>query len=166
MDLLTIPGRVAAPIDWLAGQISPDLGGRVRLIETCRAELTWARADGLAAGADDEGWQDLMLPHERTAARLLDLWGHLHPIEHRLREGLGRLKAQRRAGWPSAAATLADVQRYRSARRQLLRAFLEAAAGYRQHRTPSGAVLGLSPCSTATGSLLTRARAIPSSSRR
>lgn len=137
MEHAPIARRVAAPADWLLGYLAPDLAGRARLVETCRAELTWARADGLASGADDEGWQDLLLPHERAAARLLDLWGHLHPLEHRLREGLRRLKAQRRAGWPNAAATLADVQRYRTARRQLLRAFLDAAAGYRRKRVRS-----------------------------
>src|SRR5690349_15451613 len=100
MDTALIARRAAAPADWLAACLDPQLEGRARLVETCRAELTWARADGLASGADDEGWQDLMLPHERAASRLLDLWGHLHPLEHRLREGLRRLRAQRRAGWP------------------------------------------------------------------
>jgi hypothetical protein len=132
MDPVPTACRLTAPADWLAGRLAPELGERARLIETCRAELTWARADGLALAADDEGWQDLLLPHERAAARLLDLWGDLHPKEHRLREGLRRLRAQRHAGWPSAVATLADVQRYRSARWALLRAFLEAAADYRR----------------------------------
>jgi hypothetical protein len=137
MDPAPTSRRAAAPADWRAAHLPPNLGERARLIEACRAELVWARADGLALAAEDDGWQDLLLPHERAAARLLDLWGDLHPLEHRLREGLRRLRAQRRAGWPNAAATLADLQRYRIARRALLRAFLAAAADYRRQRAPA-----------------------------
>jgi hypothetical protein len=133
MDAL-LPLRSPAPGDWLAGQVLPDLDGRRRLVETCRAELVWARADWMAVARTAEGWQDACLPHERAASRLLDIWGHLHPLEHRLRRAIGRLDARRRAGW-DGQSTLADLQRYRHERRPLWRAFLETAADYRDRGT-------------------------------
>jgi hypothetical protein len=132
--------RTAAPAAWLSQRLlsglSAGLGERTRLVESCRAELAWARADWLeiaGAAADDDGWQEALLPHERAAARLLELWGRLHPIEHRLREGLERLAKRRRARW-ACAATLADVEAYRRDRRLLLRALLDAAVDYRHKR--------------------------------
>jgi len=147
MDTAPFRRRTPAPADWLSAWLSgwpaPGLGERGRLVETCRAELAWARADGLeiAASVDwtSEDWMEALLAHEQAAAWLLELWGHLHPKEHRLREGLARLRAQRKAEWPCAAATLRDVQRYRRERRALLRAFLEAAADYRRKRMPLAA---------------------------
>lgn len=125
--------RTAAPAAWLAAQPHPALDPRRRLVETCRAELVWARADWLEATGTAEGWPEACLPHEQAAARLVELWGHLHPLEDRLRQGLARLSARRRAGWPWQS-TLADVQRLRDARRVLWRAFLAAAQDYRERR--------------------------------
>ena len=130
---LLLRPRTAAPAAWLAAQPHPELDRRRRLVETGRAELVWARADWLEVAATAEGWQEACLPHERAAARLLEVWGHLHPLEHRLRQGIERLRAQRRAG-RDGQATIGDVQRYRRERRPLWRAFLAAAADYRDRR--------------------------------
>lgn len=143
MDTARFRPRTAAPADWLAAQPHPDLAGRRRLVETCRAELTWARADWLEAAATAEGWQEACLPHEQAAARLVEVWGHLHPREDRLRQGLERLRAQRRSGWPWQGA-LADVQRYRQERRGLWRAFLAAASAYRDQRAKAGCTVSAS----------------------
>lgn len=125
--------RTAAPAAWLAAQPHPALDRRRRLIETCRAELAWARADWLEAAGTAEGWPDACLRHEQAAARLVELWGHLHPLEDRLREVISRLRARRRAGWPWQS-TLADLQRLRRVRRTLWRLFLAAAENYRDRR--------------------------------
>jgi hypothetical protein len=125
--------RTAAPPVWLDAQPHPALDGRRRLVETCRGELAWARADWLEATGIAEGWPEACLPHEQAAAHLLEIWSHLDPLEHRLRQGLERLEARRRAGWPWEA-TLADVQRYRLERRGLWRAFIAAAEHYRDQR--------------------------------
>ena len=126
----------AAP-DWVDRQLLPGLDRRRRVVEACRAELAWARADWIELTGTDEDWPLACLPHERMAARLVEIWGGLQPLEGRLREGLQRLAARRHAGWPSAA-TLDDVQRYRAARRLLWRAFLAAADDYRAARANAG----------------------------
>lgn len=125
-------------------------GARRQLLEACRGELAWAREDwlrvagGLGLSADphdrfDGGfvWEAARLPHEQAAARLLNVWGHLHPVEHRLSEAIGRVRAQRAAGW-DVTATLEDVAWYRRERRKLVRAFLDAAADYRRQRAKVG----------------------------
>jgi hypothetical protein len=132
--------------------IRPDLSGCRRLVETCRAELAWAREDWLQiAGrlgvavdprtdrASPPAWDADRLPHEQAAARLLNVWGHLHPIEHRLRASVWRLKRQRRAGWVDAASgTLEDLRWYRAERGKLWHVFLMAGADYRQQRLRLG----------------------------
>lgn len=140
MDTARLRPRTAAPAAWLAAQPHPALDRRRRLIETCRAELAWARADWLEAAGAAEGWPEACLPHEQAAARLVELWGHLHPLEDRLRQGVARLRARRRAGWPSPS-TLADLQRQRRARRTLWRAFLAAARDYRDRRADAEGVI-------------------------
>ena len=142
--------RSAAPARRLTSP--PDLSGCRRLVETCRLELAWAREDwldiagrlGLAVDPCREllgmpAWETDRLPHEQAAARLLNVWGHLHPIEHRLRASLRRLKAQRRAGWVGpASGTLEDLRWYRAERAKLWHAFLLAGADYRQQRLRLG----------------------------
>jgi hypothetical protein len=131
-------------------------GTRRRLIEACRAELAWAREDWLRIAAHlgladdprdrrDGGfiWEAARLPHEVAAARLLNVWGHLHPLEHRLREAIARVRAQRAAGWDAAAA-LDDVAWYRRERRKLVPAFLDAAAEYRRQRAKVGWIVSAS----------------------
>jgi len=131
------PSRTVAPPAWLAAQPHPALDRRRRLVETCRAELTWARADWLEAAGTAEGWPEACLPHEQAAAQLVELWGRLQPLEDRLRQAVARLRARRRAGWPWQS-TLADLQRHRRARRALWRAFLAAAEDYRTRRGNAG----------------------------
>lgn len=137
MDTALLQRRTAAPAAWLAAQPHPALDRRRRLVETCRAELAWARADWLEVAGTPEGWPEACLAHEQAAARLVELWGHLHPLEDRLRRGLARLSARRRAGW-AWQSTLGDVQRYRGARQALWRAFLAAARDYRDQRAKAG----------------------------
>jgi hypothetical protein len=128
-----------------------DLGARRRLVEICRNELAWAREDWLRVAAEfglagdphphdgAPAWEAARLPHERAAARLLNVWGHLHPLEHRLAEAVARLRAQRAAGW-DIAGTLEDVAWYRREGRKLRRAFLAAAADYWHQRAKVGCV--------------------------
>src|SRR4051794_18519013 len=103
MDTAFRRHRIPAPAAWLAAQPHPDLDDRRRLVETCRAELVWARADWLELAATSDGWPEARLPHESAAARLIEVWGYLHPIEHRLRRGVERLRAQRRASQDAQA---------------------------------------------------------------
>ncbi len=129
--------RLPAPPAWLAEQLLPGLDRRRRLVETCRAELVWARADWLERAAGQDGWQDACLPHEQRAADLLAIWGELHPVEDRLRRGLERLRGQRAARW-DGAATRADVEHYGQTRRSLWQAYLAAAQRYRGARATLG----------------------------
>jgi hypothetical protein len=105
------------------------LGIRRRQIETCRAELVWARADWLEITGLAEGWQEACLPHEQAAARLVAVWGHVQPLEDRLRQGVDRLRLQRAAGWDSSP-TLGDVESYRLELKALWRSFAITLAGY------------------------------------
>lgn len=108
------------------------------LIDTCRAELAAASCRYRLATAS-RAWDHEIeqaaaahrLPHEQAAAILLNVWGHLHPIEARAVEIANRLVLQRRAGWTSRAdGTLADLRRYLAARAELRRIFDAAAADY------------------------------------
>src|ERR1700748_2938847 len=100
MDRL-LARRLPAPTHHLIIDRTPGLGARRRLVEACRGELAWAREDWLRIAAghgltvdpherhdDVYHWEAARLPHEHAAARLLNVWGHLHPIEHRLREAI------------------------------------------------------------------------------
>ena len=120
--------RLPAPSHRLIDR-APDIGARRRLVEACRGELAWAREDWLRVASElglpadpherlDDGliWEAAHLPHEHAAARLLNVWGHLHPVEHRLREAIARVRAQHAAG-RDASATLEDVAWYRRERR-------------------------------------------------
>lgn len=132
----------------LPHQACLETNARRELIERCRAELVWARAEWLEMAGPAEAqerdpanppWQAACLPHETAAMRLLNIWGHLHPLENRLRAAVQRLRAQRRAGWlERAAATLEDLKWYRRERCTLWRAFLVAAARYRAERAKLG----------------------------
>ena len=155
MDCL-LARRLPAPSQHLIIDRTPDGGVRRRLVEACRGELAWAREDwlriaaetGLAADPHERHddayvWEAARLPHEQAAARLLNVWGHLHPVEHRLREAIARVRARRAAGWDTVA-TLEDVAWYRGERRKLSRAFHEAAAEYRRQRAKLGWIVSAS----------------------
>jgi hypothetical protein len=169
MDNSLLCHRTPAPPAWLARQVH-DLAGRRQLVGLCRAELAWARADWLAVAAahglavdaserwDSPAWETARLPHEAAAARLLNVWGHLHPLERRLIEGVERLKAQREAGWP-CDDTLEDVRWYRKERPRLLQAFLAAEQDYRGQRAKLGwtvSASGWRPQNAATAANLSR----------
>jgi hypothetical protein len=129
--------RIAAAPAWLAEQRPPGLDSRRRLVETCRAELVWARADWLESAAGQDGWQDACLPHEQAAAAVVEVWGELHPVEHRLSDCHKRLAIQRAAGW-DLSGTLDDIRHESRAAERLRKAFLIAAAGYRSARAKLG----------------------------
>ncbi len=147
VDLL-LRRRAPAPRDWVtAHDRGATPGRRAGTIARCRAELEWANADGQALAAElgiadpdrprrlPSPWEAVRLPHEAAAACLLNVWGHLHPMEWRIRELILRLRAQRpkahRGDWSRrAAGTLDDLQWYRRERRRLWRAWLAAAADY------------------------------------
>ena len=146
LDLLRLR-RVPAPGDWLAARAGPPTRGRRTALARCRAELDWAAVDGRALAASlgiaypgptwrgPAPWEAARLPHEIAAARLLNVWGHLHPMEWRIREQILRLRAQRtkahEGDWAErAAGTLGDLQWYRRERNRLWRAWLTAAADY------------------------------------
>jgi hypothetical protein len=125
---------------------------RRRVVEACRAELDWARADFIRiAGAtrldldlDAEGregvplWEATRLPHEQAAATALNAWGHLDPIEWRARLCWKKLHPQRRAGtadWTARArATAKDLRWQLAARKKPRAAFAAAVAEYRRLR--------------------------------
>lgn len=117
-------------------------GERQTIIEACRAELKWASADWRritdSRPFDHEIEQDAAahrLPHEQAAAAVLNVWGHLHPIEHRIREGLIRLRAQRAAGWHAhALGTVDDIRAYWLQRRAVSTTFHRAVTAYRAAR--------------------------------
>jgi hypothetical protein len=129
--------RLAASPVWLADQLPPGLDHRRRVVETCRAELVWARADWLEAAAGQEGWQDACLPHEQAAAEVVEVWGELHPVEHRLHDYIKRLGVQRAAGW-DLTGTLEDIRHDSRAAERLRRAFFAAAGRYRSARAKLG----------------------------
>lgn len=141
--------RSPAPAAWLAEHGAHEAAGRANLVARCRAELEWARvqwlelAAGLGIAVDpwraahrpSPPWEAAYLPRERAAARLLNVWSHLHPMEARVHQLIPRLRAQRahaaHGDWfKRAAGTLSDLQWYREQRRQQWSAFLAAAADY------------------------------------
>lgn len=123
-------GRCPAPPDFLARKTIAGrrITDRGCLIEACRAELAWAVSDWIrlaGTGANHDVRYDgphpaeaHRLPHERAAAAVLNVWGHLHPIECRIhdlaRRPTGTLRAQRTA---AAADRYSEPQRYAWARR-------------------------------------------------
>lgn len=140
---------------------------RARLIERCRAELAWSVADYIrlaGTGANHDARYDgphpaepHRLPHERAAATVLNVWGHLHPIERSIRDlsrrPTGTLRAQRQAAaadrysesqrydWARRAeATLDDLRWYLAERRKLVARFAVAVADYRAARLKINAI--------------------------
>lgn len=162
--LVTAPfGRRPALPGFLARKViaSGRTSARAQLIETCRAELAWSVADYIrlaGTGANHDARYDgphpaeaHRLPHERAAATVLNVWGHLHPIERSIRDLIrrpnGRLRAQRQAAaadrysesqrydWARRAEhTLDDLRWYLAERRKLVGRFRVAAADYRDAR--------------------------------
>ncbi|CAN5197968.1 hypothetical protein BH10PSE6_BH10PSE6_38640 [soil metagenome] len=142
---------------------------RARLVETCRAELAWSVADWIrlsGTGANHDARYDgphpaepHRLPHERAAATVLNVWGHLHPIERSIhdltRRPNGRLRTQRQAAaadrytesqrydWARRAeATLDDLRWHLSERRKLMMRLTAAVAHYRAARAVSRGAAG------------------------
>jgi hypothetical protein len=170
--LTSAVGRCPAPPGFLARRTIARRGAseRARLIEACRAELAWSVTDWIrfaGTGANHDARYDgphpaeaHRLPHERAAATVLNVWGHLHPIECRIhdlvRRPAGTLRAQRTAAaadrysesqryaWARRAeATLDDLRWYLAERRKLMGRFAAAAAAYRAARSAVDAPTGL-----------------------
>jgi hypothetical protein len=142
--------RPAAP-DFMARRLAAAVAGdgRQQVVEACRAELAWSQADvaaiaaGLKLPIDPDSRSAIplhertRLPHEHAAARVLNAWGHLHPLEARARACWTRLHRQRRAGWTDRAAGSArDLRWYLAERRRQKPLFAAAVAIYRQHPMP------------------------------
>lgn len=142
--------RQPAPADYIARRVIAAKAGTVRgqAIEACRAELEWAHVDVLSISAGlrlpiDADSPDAFplheasrLPHEHAAARVLNAWGHLHPVEWRLGVCWKRLRDQRRARQMNhAALTADDVRWYRAERRKLKPILAAAIAAYARLRT-------------------------------
>lgn len=114
----------------------------VALIDTCRAELAEASRRYRLTNTErrwdheiEQAAEAHRLPHEHAAAVVLNVWGHLHPIESRTVIVAERMVAQRKVGWTArAAASLADLQRYLAARAELRRIFDTAVADYQAAR--------------------------------
>ncbi|MFI5001062.1 MAG: hypothetical protein ACHQK9_14385 [Reyranellales bacterium] len=143
--------RRLAAIDWFDKPPTP--GSRRHLVETCRAELEWSRADWRRLGGIDdrtdgphpsEAWR---LPHETAAARLVNAHLHLDVETWRIDALLRHLPDQRRAAidptqsekyrldWADVATGgLRDLQVHRTRRCLAWRVFLSAAAEYRLRR--------------------------------
>ncbi len=127
---------------------------RLRLVETCRAELEWAVAEWrwLSSDPDDRGpgrnWgphpsEAWRLPHEHAAARVVNCHLHLDVAQFNLNALLPRLRGQRAAAlrqdqrisyrlyWADAAAgTERDIREYLRRRHLAWRCFRAASADY------------------------------------
>jgi hypothetical protein len=125
---------------------------RLRLVETCRAELEWAVAEWrwLSSDPDDSGrdWgphpsEAWRLPHEHAAARVVNCHLHVDVAQFRLNALVPKLRDQRAAAlrldqgtsyrlyWADAAtSTEGDVREYLRRRRLAWRCFRAASADY------------------------------------
>ncbi len=117
--------------------------GRHTVIEGCKAELVWAVADWRRIhprGYEHEREVEALaaschLPHERAAGVVLNCWGHLHPIEYRVRENIKVLRGQIKAGWaPRAERTRDHLRLILADRRKAAKAFFAAVETYRRLR--------------------------------
>lgn len=126
-----------------------DITGRRVVIEACKAELDWSKADRrrLAVSGiyvlQDTNAEAFDFPHELAAAVVLNVWGHLHPIETRIVACWSRMHAQRSAGWSDAGraawaaaarGSAADLRWYIAERRKLKPIFNRAVTAYRAER--------------------------------
>jgi hypothetical protein len=123
-----------------------DLTARQAKIETCRAELDWAYADWRRIVADKglgfdvaaerapawgtPAWQLTLLPVEKAAQTVLNIWGHLQPNEYRAVACWQRMHAQRRAGWTDRAMLSATELRLYLAARRINKAHFSIALGH------------------------------------
>lgn len=131
------------------------------VIEACRAELVWSRADFTRLSRWHDSHVDMYdgphpeqahrLPHERMAATVLNAWNHAHCDTHRIRELVLTLKSQRKAandltqsnayrnGWANAAGhtehEIADLWGRRRKAWSVLVKAIEAYRGLRKEIT-------------------------------
>lgn len=152
--------RKVLSIDWVKfGQPVPPTHSQAWLLEACRAELDWARADWRRmTGADETLRHDAAydgahpseakrLPVEVAAARVLNAWGHVHVEIGRIRDALAGLRRARKAAadaeqsdayresWAQGAAFIAaDLRALLAYRRRAWPVFVQAAREYRAAR--------------------------------
>jgi hypothetical protein len=142
------PDFIARRLAAIAWHDSPS--PRLRLVETCRAELEWAAAEWrwLTGEPDHTGWgphpsEPWRLPHERAAARVVNCHLHLDVAQARLGELVPKLRRQRAASlrdghnavhrlyWADAAmGTESSIREYLIRRRLAWSCFLAASADY------------------------------------
>jgi hypothetical protein len=114
--------------------------GRKAVIAACRAEMDWATARyhrSHPSAFQDPGYGvgALRYPHERAAAVVLNVHGHVLGHESRFRDCKARLVAQRKAGWHErAGATIADMREHWRNRHKSWGAFLAATREYQRLR--------------------------------
>lgn len=125
-----IPGFLARKV--LALFPTPVEGSRAHLVETCRAEVVWSYANwkrikqwgGWAREGEIASEAD-RLPHERAAAKLLNVYGHLNSHEYHMR----MVRSRRRT--PEYEAQWAEMK---PRLRMLLSAYCKAVREYRHLR--------------------------------
>lgn len=150
-----LSGRKAAHWEYLERKFlaTGRKGERWRVIEHCRAELTWSK---LGRTGGNDGYYDgphmseiYRMPHEHAAARVIGCWNHLHPVEWRIRENLALLRSQINyaAIMPHGAlrieTTRAHIRLLLGDRRKAVAAFFVAVAEYRRHRRALGTAADL-----------------------
>lgn len=132
---------------------------RRAIVEACRAEIDWSVSDWRRLNPHWNGWnheaamlaQPHRLPHEVAAARVLNCWGHVQPLEMRIRDASMTLKAQvamasdttqsagTRLSWTNAAAGTRQALRTLLAQlRNNYPIFLRAVKAYRAEREEIG----------------------------
>jgi hypothetical protein len=122
---------------------------RHTVIEAARAELAWSEADWARMTGHSrlhdyrEGphpAETYRLPHEWAAARVLNAWSHLHPVEHRIHANVAVLRSQIKTAamipsWGKRAeSTRETLRRLVADRRRLAAAFFAETANYRHLR--------------------------------
>lgn len=151
--------RKVLSIDWAKfGQPVPLVRSLPWLIEACRAELAWSRADycrltGVANLNHSDAYdgphpsEAHRLPVEHLAARVLNAWGHVHVETGRIRHEIEVLRRARdaadrmdqsadyRASWAQQADGIAsDLRQLLGYRRKAWPVFVGAAREYRHAR--------------------------------
>lgn len=130
------PATEVAHPDYIARKVlASGATGRAADVEACKAEIAWAtRHGGTEPGwglGIVDGW--FTPPPVRTAARVLNVWGHLHPHESRARTVGRMIVARREAGWDVSEQRL-DLRWYIGERVKLKATLAKAIAAYRAAR--------------------------------
>jgi hypothetical protein len=129
-----------------------DTGLRIT-IEFCRAELKWSVADWKRLNPHFNGWdheagdqsERCRLPHEKAAAHVLNIWGHIVGPRVRIAELLSIAKDRKSRGDDRLADAMTDLSYYLAARRKAWALLIPAIKAYRAARAAIDAPTG-APC--------------------